>query len=72
VGMTDSMAGCVAGGAKAGHHGHSCPHLGSFALAAAPVALPQGARASQIAPLGQARFDSIVLDVPLPPPTPGA
>ncbi len=57
-----------------GAHGivddHACPHLGMATVAVAPAA-NQIFSAGYTAPTAKhASFDSIVLDVPFPPPTP--
>lgn len=72
-GLTDASACECASVSNRGAHGivddHSCPHLGMATVAVAPTtsySLP----AVYTAPADKhASFDSIVLDVPSPPPT---
>lgn len=61
--------GCVGSGAHGSSHGHSCPHFGSFAMAVASATLLVDSSASPTPQVEHAPFGSVVLDVPLPPPT---
>jgi len=67
--MNHLAAGCIGSGAHGSSHGHSCPHFGSFAMAVASAALPIDSSASAIPQFEYAPSSSVVLDVPLPPPT---
>jgi len=67
--MKHFAAGCIDGGVHGSSHGHSCPHFGSFAMAVSSAALPIDSSASPIPRVEYAPSSSVVLDVPLPPPT---
>lgn len=67
--QTHPLGGCIAGWMHGGHHGHSCPLFGGFAVAVGLPRVPTDSVSSPLPHAEPARFQSIVLDVPRPPPT---
>jgi hypothetical protein len=67
--MNHSPTGCIGSGLHGSSHGHCCLHSGGFAMAVASATLSMDSSASPVRQVEHAPFGSIVLDVPLPPPT---
>jgi len=70
--MDCSSAGCIVSGLHGSSHGHCCPHAGGFAMAVASATLAIDSSAGPVPEVKHSPFGSIVLDVPLQPPTSSA
>ncbi|HEU0200047.1 MAG TPA: hypothetical protein VFR86_06385 [Burkholderiaceae bacterium] len=51
-------------------HDHPCPHMGMVSMTGSPAVTPATYAAPELPAEPHARFDSVIHDVPSPPPTP--